>query len=281
VSAFSQRLRELGWIEGQNLVVEVRWTEGRTDQLSRLMAEVIKLKIDVLLTASTPYAVAAKRATSTVPIVVALMGDPITTGLANSLARPGSNLTGLSTGFGEGFAGKWLEILKETMPALSTVAVVFNPDSSLAKTLRQQLEGIASTRGVKLKFIEIPRPSSLQDVFREASLAAQAVIVLPDPLTYYHRGAITALASKYRLPSIYPNLEFVDAGGLMAYGVDFVALFRRAAEYVDKILRGAKAAELPIEQPTHYMFVINLKAAKSLGITIPESILLRADEVLR
>ncbi|MGH2361296.1 MAG: ABC transporter substrate-binding protein, partial [bacterium] len=281
VPAFWQRLRELGWVEGQNLVIETRWAEGRIDRLPALMEEVVGRKVDALVTYSTPGALAAKNATSTVPIVVALMGDPFASGVADSLARPGSNLTGLSLAWGEGIAGKWLELLQETVPRLSTVAIIANSDSPLSRGLAKELEVIAPTRGLKLVIIAVREPESLDRAFKQAYREAQAVLVLPDPLTVHNRRRITALATRHRLPGMYGLLEFVDAGGLMAYGVDHTVLLQRAADYVDKILRGAKPADLPIEQPTKFELVVNLKTAKALGITIPQSILLRADEVIR
>jgi putative ABC transport system substrate-binding protein len=281
ISAFWDRLRELGWVEGQNLDIEQRWAEGRIDRLAALMNEVIERKVDVLVTYSTPGAVAAKNATSAVPIVVAVMGDPIGSGVATSVARPGGNLTGLSMEWGEGIAGKWVELLQEAVPRLSTVAVVANPDSPLARALMKELDAIAPTRGVKLQFFKVREPEALDSAFKGARRAAQAVLVLADPLTVHHKRQITALAAKYRLPAMYALLDFVDSGGLMAYGVDTTVLFRRAADYVDKILKGARPADLPIEQPTQFALAINLKTAKALGLTFPESILLRADEVIR
>ena len=280
-TALWERLRELGWVEGQNLVIEARWADGRYDRLPALMSEVIERKVDVLVTYTTPAAVAAKSATGTIPIVAALMGDPVRSGLAASLARPGGNLTGLSSGFAEGFAGKWLELLQETVPQLSTVAVFENPDSPIARDLAKELEVITPTRGLKFRRIEVREPRAFDSAFEQAARKAQAVLLLPDPMLAAHGGQIASLAAKHRLPTIYPLRDFVDAGGLMAYAPDTASMFRRAADYVDKILKGAKPADLPIEQPTQYVFVINLKAAKALGITVPESILLRADEVIR
>ncbi len=281
VTAFWDRLRELGYVEGQNLVIETRWAEGRIDRLPALMAEVTERKVDVLVTYSTPGAVAAKSATNTIPIVVASMGDPVGTGLAASLARPGGNLTGVSLGWGEGIAGKWVELLQETVPHLSTVTVIANPESPLVRNLAMEVKAIAPTRGVKLLFFEVREPGMLDPAFRQARRQAQAVLVLADPLTVHHQRRITALAAKYRLPAMYALRDFVDAGGLMAYGVDQATLFRRAAEYVDRVLKGAKPADLPIEQPTQWALAVNLTTAKALGLTIPESILLRADEVIR
>jgi putative tryptophan/tyrosine transport system substrate-binding protein len=281
VTAFFNRLRELGWAEGRNLKVESRWSEGKNDQLGKLMAEVVAADVDVLLTYSTPGAVAAKQATARIPIVVAVMGDPVATGLASSLARPGGNLTGLSQGFGQGFSGKWLQLLRESVPRLKTVAVMLNPDTALAAPLKQELEATAPALGIRLKVLEARSADSFVSVVQQAHEAAQALLVLPDPITYQHRVLLTALALKHRLPSIYANLEFVDAGGLLAYGVDFVDFFRRASEYVDKILRGASPAELPIEEPTQFRLAVNLKTATTLGLHIPDTILVQADELVR
>jgi len=281
VAAFWQRLRELGWVEGQNLVIEARWTEGRAERLPTLLAEVIGSKVDVLVTYSTPAAVAAKKATSTVPIVVAGMADPVSGGLAQSLARPGGNLTGVSLGYSEGFSGKWLEMLRETVPRLSTVAVISNPDNPADRELRRKIEAVAPTSGVKLRFIDVREPKALDGAFQQARRAAQAVLVLPDPVTVNNRQKVVAIAAKHGLPGMYVFSDFVEVGGLMSYGVDQTVLFRRAAEYVDKILNGTKPGDIPIEQPTKFELVVNLKTAKALGITIPESILLRADQVIR
>jgi putative ABC transport system substrate-binding protein len=280
-AAFWGRLRELGWVEGQNLLIEARWAEGRYDRLPALMVEVIGRKVDVLVTYGTPAAIAAKKATSTVPIVVAVMGNPVGSGLAQGLARPGGNLTGLSLGWGEGIGGKFLELLQETVPRLTTIAVIANPENPVDRDLITELKGVAPARQLKLRIIEARDPKALDRAFEQAGRQAQAVVVIPDPVFLAHLQRITALAAGHRLPAIYGLREFADAGGLMAYGPDRAAMFRRAADYVDKILKGTKPTELPIEQPTQYVFVVNLKTAKALGLTIPESILLRADEVIR
>ena len=281
INAFWEHLRELGYVNGQNLVIEARWAENRYDRLPALMAEVLGRKVDVLVTYTTPAAVAAKNATSTIPIVVTLVGDPIRSGLAASLARPGRNLTGVTTGFAEGFAGKWLELLQETVPRLSSLAVIENPDTAIARDLARDLEAIAPARGLKFRLIEVREPAALDRAFEQATRKAQAVLLLPDPMLAAHREQITALAAKHRLPTIYFLRDFVDSGGLMAYAPDNSVIWRRAADHVDKILKGAKPGDLPIEQPTQYVLVVNLKTAKALGLTIPESILLRADEVIR
>jgi putative ABC transport system substrate-binding protein len=272
----------LGYVEGQNLIVERRWAEGRPERLPALMAEVIERKVDVIFTASTPAAIVAKSATSTIPIVVMLVGDPVHSGLAASLARPGGNLTGMSMGFGEDLTGKWLELLQETVPRLSTVAVIMNPNNSVARELAKDAEAIAPKRHLKALIIEVREAGDIDGAFEEAHRHAQAVLVHGDGLlTVQHRGQITALAAKHHLPAIYNVPEFMDSGGLMAYAPDLAVMSRRAADYVDKIFKGAKPADLPIEQPTRYLLVVNLKTAKALGLTFPESILLQADEVIR
>ena len=279
--AFWKRLHELGYVEGDNLNIEMRWAEGGIDRLPTLMAEVIALRVDVIVTYSTPAAIAAKKSTNSIPIVVVAMGDPIGTGLAASLARPGSNLTGLSLEMTEDLSGKWLELLQETVPSLSVVAVISNPESRLDTEITRHLQAASVRRGVMLHVVQVRKPEALASAVAQAKRKAQAALVLPDPLTVQYRKEIAALAAKHRLPAMYMLLDFMDSGGLMAYGVDNEVLFRRAAEYVDRILKGANPAELPIEQPTQFSLAVNLKAARALGITIPESILLRADEVIR
>ncbi len=281
VTQFWERLRELGYVEGQNLVIEARWAEARLDRLPALMAEVIGRKVDVLITYSTPAALAARNATSTIPIVVGAMGDPVATGLAASLARPGGNLTGLSMGYAEGTAGKWLEMLKEAVPRLSTVAVVMNTANPLEQHLESELETVAAAQHLKLQVIDGRESEALVRGFELARRKAQAVLVLADPVTNTHRKQIIALAARVRLPALYALTDSVGDGGLMAYGPDVAVMFRRAAELVDKILKGARPADLPIEQPTQYELVVNLKTARALGLIISQSILLRADEVIR
>jgi putative ABC transport system substrate-binding protein len=277
---FWERLRVLGWEEGRNLTVERRWAEGRIERLPELMAEVLARKVDVIVTVSTPGAMAAKAATATVPIVAGAIGDPVQVGLAQSLARPGGNLTGLSYGFSEGFAGKWLELLRECVPQLKTVALLYNPRNPWAVEQRKELETAIAALGLKVDLIEVTRSESLSAGLAQAR-RAQGLIVVADPLTYQLRSEIASIATRQRLPMIASMLEFVDAGGLLSYGVDNAAVLRRMAEYVDKILRGAKPADLPIEQPTQLALAVNLKTAAALGIKIPAAILGRADKVIR
>jgi putative ABC transport system substrate-binding protein len=280
-TVFWERLRELGWVKDHNLIVERRSADGRLDRLSTLMAEMVGRQVDVLVTYGTPGAIAAKNATKTIPIVDAEMGDPIGTGIVVSLARPGVNLTGLSLGWTEDIAGKWLELLQEMVPRLSTVAVIANPDHQMNRDQAKRLKAIAPKRNIKIQLFDVRGPDDLDRAFDQAGRNAQAVLVLPDPGISRDERHVAALAASHRLPDMHVLREFVDAGGLMAYAPDFLSMFRRAADYVDKILKGAKPGDLPIEQPTQYLLVINLKTAKALGLTIPESILLRADEVIR
>ena len=280
ISAFWQRLRELGYIDGQNLIVEMRSAEGRPERLPALMKEVVERDVDVLVTWSTSAAIAAKNATTTVPIVAAVMGDPVRSGLAAGLPDR-ANLTGLAVGLGQGLASKWVELLQDLIPRLSTVAVIANPDTAIDRDLTNELQTIVSARGLKLRLVEVREPVTFDRAFEQARRKTQAAIVLPDPVLFSHRGQVTALAARYRLPVIYPSRDYIEAGGLITYGPDFSVMFRRAAEYVDKILRGASPGDLPIEQPTQHVLVVNLKTARALGITIPESILLRADEIIR
>ena len=280
VDGFWQRLRELGWVEGQNLVIEARWADGRIDRLPALMTEVIERKVDVLVTWGTPAGVAAKNATSTIPIVDAAMGNPIAVGLATTLAHPGGNLTGLSIGYAD-IVGKWLELLQEIVPHLSVVAMIGDPDNPVVGEMAKELEAIAPTRSIKPRLMEVRDSEALDRAYKRARREAQAVLVLGGPFIFDHRRQVTALSARYGLPTMYLLREYMDVGGLMAYTADTAILWRRAADYVDRILRGAKPGDLPIEQPTKFELVINLKTARALGITIPESILLRADEVIR
>jgi len=278
--AFWKRLPELGWVEGQNLSIEARSADGHLDRLPALIAEVIDRKVDVLVTYGLPAAIAAKKATSSIPIVVAVMPDPIRSGLVASLARPGGNLTGMSAG-DPALNGKMLELLQEAVPRLSTVAVIANPSNAMSRDVAKDLETVAPARGLKLHILELRGPEGLDPAFERARRRAGAVVVIGEPITIEHRARVTALAARHRLPAIYLDRWYVKAGGLMAYGPDLSAMWRRTAEYVDMILRGAKPEDLPIEQPTRYVLSVNLKTAKALGITIPESILVRADEVIR
>ena len=278
---FWQRLRELGWIRGENVLVEERWANGDVDRMPALIAEVIARKVDVLIVGTDAGAIAAKKATSTIPIVAVTLGDPVGTGVATSLARPGGNLTGLSLQPGEGVPGKCLELLLELLPPRSVAAVLWDPDFAPNRIQVSQLEKEAAAQGIRLRLIEYRSWQGLERAFSRARAEAKGVLHLTDPLTYSDRRRVASLAARWHIPTIYPLLDFVNDGGLIAYGADFRVMYRRAAEYVDKVLRGAKPGELPIEQSTQLKLKVNLKAAQALGLAIPESILLRADDVIR
>jgi putative ABC transport system substrate-binding protein len=279
IEAFRQGLRELGYVEGQTIVLEVRWAEGRSERMPELMAELVGLKVDVLVAASTPAALAAKNVTQSIPIVM-IAGDPIGLGLVTSLARPGGNVTGLSY-YGEAITGKRLELLKEVVPELARVGVLRNPLVPSHPIYWKDTEVAAQRLGVALEALEVRGPEDFEAAFATAKQRnAQALLVFDDILTITYRSRITALAASSRLPAMYPYRELPDAGGLMSYGPSTVPLFRRAAALVDKILKGAKPADLPVEQPTTFELVVNVKVAKVLGLTVPPSLLARADEVI-
>jgi putative ABC transport system substrate-binding protein len=282
--AFLQGLRDLGYVEGRNVVIEYRFAEGKLERYPALAAELVALKVDVIVAPITPAALAAKQATKTIPIVFVAVGDPITDGLVTSLARPGGNVTGLSLLFPE-LVGKCLEELKQAVPGVSRVAVLWQPGAVGERTEKDMLKGAevaARALGVRLQFVEARGPADLDRAFSDITKArAGALTVLPGNMFFSERRRLVDLAAKNRLPAVYPLREFVDAGGLMSYGASNADMFRRAATYVDKILKGAKPADLPVEQPTKFELVINLKAAKVLGLTIPQSLLGRADEVVQ
>jgi len=279
--AFRQGLRGLGYVEGQNIALEERWAEGRFDRLPSLAAELVRLKVDILVTASTPAAQAGQQATQSIPIVLTNVSDPVESGLVSSLARPGGNVTGLSLMHPE-LAGKRLELLKEVIPKLSRVAVLSNPANPIMPPLLRETEAAARALGVQLQVVEVRDPSDFDSAFSAMTRErAGALVVLPDAIFQNERTRIAGLAAKARLPAMYAWREAVDAGGLMAYGASVPDIFRRAATYVDKILKGAKPADLPVEQPTKFEFIINLKAAKQIGLTIPPDLLARATKIIR
>jgi len=282
--AFLQGLRDLGYVEGRNVVIEDRDAEGKLDRLPALAAELVALKVDVIVAPATPAAVAAKQATKTIPIVFAVVSDPVTSGLVTSLARPGGNVTGLSVLEPE-LVGKRLELLKQVVPGVSRVAVLWHPGAvgeRTEKDVLKEAEAAARAMGVPLQFVEARGPADFDRAFLDMTRAsAGALTVLESTVFFVERRHLVDLAAKNRLPAVYGLREFVDAGGLMAYGPNQPDLFRRAATYVDKILKGAKPGDLPVEQPTKFELIINLKAAKGLDITIPQSLLLRADEVIQ
>jgi ABC-type uncharacterized transport system substrate-binding protein len=282
--AFLQGLRDHGYVEGRNVVIEYRSAEGKPERLSALAAELVALKLDVILAAGTPQALAAKQATRTVPIVFAGVSDPVTSGLVTSLARPGGNVTGSSLLAPE-LVGKGLEQLKQAVPEVSRVAVLWQPGvlgERTEKDMLQAAEVAARVLGVRLHFVEARGPEDFDRAFSDMTRARPgALTVLSTPMFVSERKRLVALAAKNRLPAMYPLREFVVAGGLMSYGPNDAEQFRRAATYVDKILKGAKPADLPVEQPTKFELVMNLKTAKALGLTIPPSLLARADEVIQ
>jgi putative tryptophan/tyrosine transport system substrate-binding protein len=279
--AFLQELRDLGYIEGRNLVIEYRSAEGKSEQLPALAAELVALKVDVIVAPSTVAAQAAKQATRTLPIVSVAI--PVTSGLVTSLARPGGNVTGLSF-FSPELVGKCLEQLKLAVPAVGRVAALWQPGGQGEPTEKEMLkaaEVAARALGVRLQFVEARGPENFDRAFSEMTRArAGALTVLPSNMFISERRRLVDLAAKNRLPAVYPWREFVDAGGLMSYGLNVADLFRRAATYVDKILKGAKPADLPVEQPTKFELVINLKTAKVLGLTIPQPLQQRADQMI-
>jgi putative ABC transport system substrate-binding protein len=282
--AFLQGLRDLGYVEGRNFVIEYRGAEGKPERLPALAAELVAIKVDVIVCAGTLAAEAAKQATRTVPIVFAGVGDPVTSGLVTSLARPGANVTGMSTLASE-LVGKGLELVKQAVPGVSRVAVLWQPGGFPERTEKELLKEVdmaGRPLRLQLQFVEARRPADVDRAFSEMTKArAGALNVLPGNMFISERRRLVALAAKNWLPAVYPWREFVDVGGLMSYGPNFADLFRRAATYVDKILKGAKPADLPVEQPTKFELVINLKTAKALGLTIPPSVLGRADEVIQ
>ena len=281
VEGFRQGLLELGWVEGQNVGIDYRFAEGRFDRLPDLAAELLRLKADVIVAGATPAAVAAKKATGTIPIVMVGVGDPIGLGLIASLARPGGNVTGTSFSIGSLASGKGLELFKETAPNVRRVAVLSNPGNPSHALAIREVRDAARAMGVQLQFLEARAPNQFDGAFvAMAKGRAEALLVAPDSMFALHGARLADLAAKKRLPSIYGFREPVEAGGLMSYGPSVVAVWRRAAFFVDKILKGAKPGDLPVEEPTSFELVINLKTAKALGVTIPPSLLQRADQVI-
>jgi ABC-type uncharacterized transport system substrate-binding protein len=278
-AAFIQRLRELGWIEGRTIAVEYRWTEGRTERAAEIAAEFVQRKVDVIVTSGTGMVLAAKQATSVIPIVFASTGDPVGTGLVTSLARPGGNVTGLSNQVPD-LVGKRLELLREVVPGLGRMALMANVGNPVVILEIDQIQASARTIALEVIPLEIRRGEDIVPAFEALKDRAEALYVAIDALTNTNRVRINTLALAERLPTMHAIREGVEAGGLMSYGPNVPDLFRRAGDYVDKILRGAKPGEIPIEQPTKFDLVINLTTAKALGLTIPESLLTRADEVI-
>jgi ABC-type uncharacterized transport system substrate-binding protein len=279
LDAFVQRLRELGWIEGRTVAIERRWGEGRAERYAEIAAEFVRLKVDIILAGGTEAAVAARQATSVIPIVFPTAGDPIGSRLVASLARPGGNVTGLSN-LGTDLAAKRLEILREVLPGLRRLATMVNADYSGGVTETAEIQAAARTLGLELVPSPIRRAEDIASVFEGLERRAQALYVTGDSLTHAHRLRINMFALAARLPTMFGQREYVEAGGLMSYGANFPDLNRRAAEYVDKILRGAKPADLPVEQPTKFDLTVNLIAAKVLRLEVSPTLLARADEVI-
>ena len=279
VASFVQQLRELGWIEGRNVTIEYRWAEGRPEQMAEIAAEFPRLKVDVIVTSATTTTIAAKQATSVIPIVFAVVGDPVGTGLVASLARPGGNVTGLSIQETD-LASKRVELLREVVPDLRRLAFMGNLGNPSIMLGLGEVQAATRTLGLEITTPEIRRAEDIAPAFGALKGHAEALYVAPDPLLLANRVRFNTLVLTARLPAIYNSREWVEAGGLMSYGPNFLDLFRRAAGYVDKILRGTKPGDIPVEQPTKFEFVLNLTTAKAIGLTIPESFLLRADEVI-
>jgi putative ABC transport system substrate-binding protein len=275
IEAFRQGLREFGYIEGQNIIIEYRHAEAGLERLPELAAELVRLNVDIIATAGVGIS-AAKKTTSTIPIVFAAATDPVGAGLVDSLARPGGNITGV-TNLSEDLDGKRLELLKETVPKLSRLAHLWNP-----KSPRSEVRSKAQGLGLKIQTVEVQKPNEFDGVFQTiVRERAHALIITPSPFFITFETRIVDFATKNRLPSITQSASYVDAGGLMSYGLLFGSNFRRAAYFVDKILKGAKPADIPVEQPSKFEFIINLKTAKQIGLTIPPNVLARADRVIR
>jgi putative tryptophan/tyrosine transport system substrate-binding protein len=281
LEAFLQGLRDLGYVEGRNVVIEYRFAKGKLERYPALAAELVALKVDVIVTSETSAALGAKHVTATIPIVMASSDAPVFYGLVASLARPGGNVTGLHSTARPELAGKRLQLLKEVVPGLSRVGVLLDSGDAYALLMMREIERVAQAIGVQLHSVKTRRPEEFERAFEAALLdRVDALITMEGVQTVMDRTRIVDFAAMSRLPAIYGLREFVDAGGLMAYGTDRRDLFRRAATYIDKILKGAKPADLPVEQPTKFELVINLRTAKALGLTIPPSVLGRADQVI-
>jgi putative ABC transport system substrate-binding protein len=278
--AFFETMRELGWVEGVNIVFERRYAEGQPSRLPELAAEFVRLGVAVIVTLSSPPGVAAKKATNTIPIVIIDPGDPVATGLVASLARPGGNVTGISS-MASDLAAKRVQILKEAAPRVTRVGSLFNAAILPPEVALKEMVDAAATLGIRFEAVPVRGPEGFADAFAAITRErADGLVVFADPLTNGHQALIVNFAAEAHIAALYANREFVDAGGLLSYGPNYPGLFRRGANYVDRILRGAKPADLPIEQPTKFELVINLKTAKVLGLTVPQSLLARADEVI-
>jgi putative tryptophan/tyrosine transport system substrate-binding protein len=282
VEALRQRLRELGYVEGKNIVIDYRYAEGKLERLPDLAAELVRLKVDVIVSAPTQAALAAKKASATIPIVFTdIASDPAEVGLVSSLARPGGNITGLNV-IAADLDGKRLELLKESFPKVTRVALLWQSGGTRGNLTLAEMEAAAKALGLKLLSLEVRSLDDFEGAFARAERdGAQALITTPNPLINTQQRRVLDFAAKNRLPAMYQTSEWVEAGGLMSYAPNFTDLWRRAADFVDKILKGAKPADLPVEQPTKFEFLINLKTAKQIGLTIPPNVLARADRVIR
>jgi putative ABC transport system substrate-binding protein len=281
VGPFREGLRDLGYVEGRNIVIEYRWAEGKYARFPELIAELVARKVDVIVTAGTPAALAVQRATATIPLVMVAVGDPVGTGLVASLARPGGNSTGL-TSIAPDLEGKRLELLMEVVPKLSHVSFLLNPDNAFHVGSEKQARTAAQVLHLDVQFVGVRADSDFDRAFNAiVGQRSDAFIVLADRVFLHNRARIVDFAVRNRLPAVYPYRELVEAGGLMSFGPNYADMHRRAATYVDKILKGAKPADLPVEQPTKFELIINLKSAKAFGLTIPQSLLVRADEVIQ
>ena len=281
VEAFRQGLREHGYVGTQNVTLELRYAEGKVERLASIATELVRLKVDVMVVGSTPGVMAAKNATSAIPIIMVTTGDPVAGGLVASLARPGGNITGV-TALGQELGGKRLEVLKEAVPKVSRVAVLSNPENPDSGLSLKGIEVAAQALAVQLRVQNVRDPTEFEKAFESINReGATALMVLPDPMFVSQRGQIVGLSAKSRLPAMYAHMEFMDAGGLMFYGAGLADMWSRAATYVDKILKGAKPADLPVEQPKKFELIINLKTAKQIGLTILPNVLARADRVVK
>ena len=279
--AFRQGLRQLGYVEGRDVILEQRYAEANLDRLPALAAELVQLKVEVIVTTGSQATRAAQNATRTIPIVMAVSGDPVAAGFVASLARPGGNVTGLSN-LSQDLSGKRVELLKETIPKLSRASVLLDPTVVELTPQLRETERAARGLGLRLQFVEVRAPSDFEKAFQAAiDRKAQALVVFPSTLLNNHRTSIANLAVKHKLPAIYATGESVEAGGLTSYGPSYPEMFRRAATYVDKILKGRTPADLPVEQPMKFEFIVNLITAKQIGVTIPPNVLVRADKVIR
>jgi putative ABC transport system substrate-binding protein len=276
-----QGLHDLGYHEGQDFVIEERYAKGQMERLPAIFSELIGLKVDILVTPGTAIARAAQQATASIPII-AIMGDPIGTGLAASLAYPGGNITGISTLSGEGFSGKWLELIKEIMPQVSRVAYLWNPTNPVSAANVNMVQRVAPALGLRIQSVPVASAEAFETAFPMiTSEGAEALILEAEPLLVSYRSQIVQFATQHRLPVVAQHRAFVEADGLLSYGPNFFALWRRIASYVDRVYKGTKPGDLPIEQPMQFELVINLKAAKALGLTIPPTLLFQADEVIK